>query len=652
VSVAVVVAVVAAAMVATGSASPAIAFQATGHWVFNRAESAVAHVDGGTNQVDARVAVPNAGPAPLFTLQGEKQGFVVGRQAVTVFGRSTLTVDSSFPTAGPELPVGIEVLGGPYLVYQQAGTIVRLGVPPTTIQVGGRVGRPAYTDDGTVWLHRTDNGVICALRRGADALDCSAQTPAGLAGSLTVVSTSAAFVDTSTDAVQIIDAPTAGAVVPLGVDLPDAPLIADRDTQGRLPVVLPGPNRLLLADSAGVPTGRAGGTPVTVGLGEGTFTSPVASDGVVAVVEQTHNRLLVFAVDGRSLGETDLPPGSGPSSIMRGGDGRIYVDDADGAATHVVEADGSVKSVNTGGAVEAVSAAPAQLAALISPPPVRDPYRMIPAPPGQDGGPPVQVPKPLPPVPNPPLPVPPPPLPPPPALPSAPTDVNAALGANGAVAVTWSPADGHGLPVTYSVSANGAGARTTATMALTFTGLARGVGYSFVATATTSAGTGPSSVPSRTLIIPALLDVTTASLPGATVGSAYSATLAASGGTPPYRWSESSGSLPAGLTLGVGGVVSGTVTSGPSATFTATVEDAGRQSATRSFTVSVAVPQLIGDLNQDGLVGCIDVNILKSQYNQTGPGHSGDLNKDLVVNITDLSILLSHYKGDGTGPCQ
>jgi hypothetical protein len=55
------------------------------------------------------------------------------------------------------------------------------------------------------------------------------------------------------------------------------------------------------------------------------------------------------------------------------------------------------------------------------------------------------------------------------------------------------------------------------------------------------------------------LAVTTASLPGGTLGSTYSTTLAASGGTPPYTWSVSSGSLPPGLSLNAStGVISGT----------------------------------------------------------------------------------------------
>ena len=52
--------------------------------------------------------------------------------------------------------------------------------------------------------------------------------------------------------------------------------------------------------------------------------------------------------------------------------------------------------------------------------------------------------------------------------------------------------------------------------------------------------------------------VTTTTLPDATVGSPYSAELAASGGVTPYKWKEK-GTLPAGLTLSKAGLLSGTV---------------------------------------------------------------------------------------------
>ena len=83
--------------------------------------------------------------------------------------------------------------------------------------------------------------------------------------------------------------------------------------------------------------------------------------------------------------------------------------------------------------------------------------------------------------------------------------------------------------------------------------------------------------------------VTTASLPGGTVGTAYSTTLQASGGTTPYTWSISSGSLPAGLSLVAStGVISGTPTTAATASFTVQVKDAASNTATASLSITIS----------------------------------------------------------------
>jgi hypothetical protein len=76
ISAAVVAGIVAAATVAVGSISPAVAFAQAGHWVFNRSESAVAHVDSGTRAVDARVAVPGTSDDAVFAVQGPSKVFL------------------------------------------------------------------------------------------------------------------------------------------------------------------------------------------------------------------------------------------------------------------------------------------------------------------------------------------------------------------------------------------------------------------------------------------------------------------------------------------------------------------------------------------------------------------------------------------------
>jgi serine protease len=102
---------------------------------------------------------------------------------------------------------------------------------------------------------------------------------------------------------------------------------------------------------------------------------------------------------------------------------------------------------------------------------------------------------------------------------------------------------------------------------------------------------------------PALLVITTASLPQATVGSPYSTTLAANGGTPPYSWSVASGSLPPGLSLAPGGVISGMPTAAGVASFTVQVTDSMTPhpaTAAAELAISVAPPPAIASTNWSG----------------------------------------------------
>ena len=95
-----------------------------------------------------------------------------------------------------------------------------------------------------------------------------------------------------------------------------------------------------------------------------------------------------------------------------------------------------------------------------------------------------------------------------------------------------------------------------------------------------------------TITVTSPLTITTTSpLPGGTAGAAYSQTLAATGGTNQgYAWSITAGALPAGLALSSGGVISGTLSSNAiTSTFTVQVQDSGSNTATKQFTIPVAL---------------------------------------------------------------
>ncbi len=82
--------------------------------------------------------------------------------------------------------------------------------------------------------------------------------------------------------------------------------------------------------------------------------------------------------------------------------------------------------------------------------------------------------------------------------------------------------------------------------------------------------------------------ITTDSLPNATINVAYSQTLTASGGAAPYTWTIISGMLPTGLTLiSSTGVISGTPTSNGTYPFTVKATDATNATATKPLSITV-----------------------------------------------------------------
>lgn len=87
---------------------------------------------------------------------------------------------------------------------------------------------------------------------------------------------------------------------------------------------------------------------------------------------------------------------------------------------------------------------------------------------------------------------------------------------------------------------------------------------------------------------PAVLAITTTSLPAGNVGQPYSRTILATGGTPPLSWSITAGSLPQDLDLNLQtGLVSGTPTAVGTSIFTVRVTDTTGQADTQSLSILI-----------------------------------------------------------------
>jgi large repetitive protein len=95
------------------------------------------------------------------------------------------------------------------------------------------------------------------------------------------------------------------------------------------------------------------------------------------------------------------------------------------------------------------------------------------------------------------------------------------------------------------------------------------------------------------VVNPPPLVITTDAVFAGTVGVTYSQTFSATGGIPPYQWAVASGSLPSGLTFDASrATITGTPDSTGSFTFQIRVTDSAGTSTTKTFTLTVGVPQL------------------------------------------------------------
>ncbi|MFD6069882.1 fibronectin type III domain-containing protein [Amycolatopsis lurida] len=447
-------------------------FVQVGHWVYNDAAQSAFHVDGSTNRVDARADVPGANGSQVA--QGDDSGYVVERNRITEFDKATLSVAESVPPPAPETPFVLEIAGGPYLVYRNAGQIVRLGDPAATVPAGGPLSRPVATAEGTVWTHRVDNGSVCELPKGAAVMTCPAQLPPGHGGGLTLVGDRPVVLDTTGDSLHRVGPDGLGDGLPLGIKLSPSAQVANSAVGDRLAIADPERNQLHLIDISGLDQDRPSAKPISVELSKGSrFNGPLSSSNVVAMVDETRGEVLTYDATGKLRSTTKVPGQGTAPRLAKGEDNRIYVDSSDGSHVLVVNGDdGTVVDVDVD------KAANSQTAGAPS---------AEPEPSGDQPPPPQQHQQQAPPNTQ---------KPPPPVAkatpPGAPRKVSASSG-DGSIKVSWSPAAENGARITgYRVTWTGGSTRVGGSArGTTISGLRNGTPYVLTVVAENSAGIGP-----------------------------------------------------------------------------------------------------------------------------------------------------------------
>ncbi|MFC9255839.1 fibronectin type III domain-containing protein [Amycolatopsis thailandensis] len=450
-------------------------FVQVGHWVYNDAAQSAFHVDGSTSRVDARADVPGAASGSQV-VQGDDSGYVVERNRITEFDKATLSVEESTPPPAPETPFVLEIAGGPYLVYRNAGQIVRLGDPSATVPAGGPLSRPVATSDGTVWVHRVDNGSMCELPKDAAVLTCTAQLPPGHGGGLTLVGDRPVVLDMTGDSLHRVGPGGLGEALPLGIKLSPSAQVANSAAGDRLAIADPERNQLHLIDVSGLDQDRPSAKPISVELTKGSrFNGPLSSSNVVAMVDETRGEVLTYDAAGTLKSTAKVPSQGTAPRLAKGEDNRIYVDSSDGSHVLVVNGeDGSVVDVDVDKAASSQTAgapsAEPDPSGEQQPPPQQNPRQQQQAPPSTK--------KTIPPVAK-------------ATPPGAPKKVSATAG-DGSVKVSWSPAADNGARITgYRVTWTGGSTRLAgSSRGTTISGLTNGTAYVVTVVAENSAGLG------------------------------------------------------------------------------------------------------------------------------------------------------------------
>lgn len=341
-------------VVLTGAGDPnsGFKFSQSGHWVYNSALGRVFHLDGATRQIDAQVPMPSGKPGAQV-VQTDTDAYVLSKSRIDQFGKSDLTVAEPIEVPENEQPIGLEAAGTAFVVYQQSGRVMRLGKHGATAFPGGTLGDPVVTSEGTLWVHRVDQGDLCQLPLTADRMSCPATVQKGHKGALTAIGAKAVFVDLTSDRVYNLTPDGFGSHVDLSNDIPETALVAGNDVDGRIAFVDREQSVVNLVELPDRP-GQKAEPPKTTKIRKGNYDKVASSGHGLALLDRKGSDLVTLDRDGtvsydkvHSNEKSDEKNKVEPN-LFRGDDSQVYVESGKGDRVVVVDEQGRAKPVEIG----------------------------------------------------------------------------------------------------------------------------------------------------------------------------------------------------------------------------------------------------------------------------------------------------------------
>ncbi|AXG55572.1 sparsomycin-resistance [Streptomyces lincolnensis] len=321
-----------------------------GAWLAGSEKGEVAHAHGLTGDVDGKVVLP-AGMAghPVSVAQDGDTTLVLDERTGEV-----VRIDASQLSAAQSADygaAGLQLVSGgayAYVVDPHKGTVQRIDPAMTTpesppVDVGGKPGAAVVDAEGTLWVPLPDSGTVVPFTKGLKGTAVKV-AEAGHDLALTLADGHPVVTDGTAGVMRVLTATGVQGSFDLGDAVtgtdPDDVLVPAGTDGSAVPVLAAGTGDLVVVDVRSRHTTRAHVQTEGHELG-----APHLLGKRVYIPDESTGRLLVY--------DTALSTPAPPVPVTEGAgelelfvrDGLLWVNDPDGSAAAVIDADGEVRHI-------------------------------------------------------------------------------------------------------------------------------------------------------------------------------------------------------------------------------------------------------------------------------------------------------------------